>query len=116
MHRQRTRATLTACAMSVVIATILPAVPVRSQSPPFEVASITINRSGEDRVSGGFQPAGRFSVRNYALRSLIAAAYLRPQINPDFLIAGGPKWIDSTRFDVDARSTQDWPAGADGPS
>jgi uncharacterized protein (TIGR03435 family) len=86
-----------------------------AQAPPpsFEVASIRSNRSGETRVSGGFLPGGRYRVINYPLRNLIAAAYLRPQINPDFLIAGGPGWIDSDRFDIDARAESDFPAGSD---
>jgi uncharacterized protein (TIGR03435 family) len=84
--------------------------------PSFEVASIKPNNSGDDRVSGGFQPGGRYRVTNYTLRSLIAAAYVRPQVNPDFLIADGPKWIDSDRFDVDAKAAADFPAGPDGPS
>ena len=61
----------------------------------FEVASIKINRSGDERVSGGFLSGGYYRVTNYPLRALIAAAYMRPQINPDFLIAGGPEWMDS---------------------
>jgi uncharacterized protein (TIGR03435 family) len=81
----------------------------------FEVASIKPNKSGDWRVSGGFQPGGRYKVTNYALRSLIAAAYLRPQVNPDFLISGGPNWIDDDRFDVDAKAAEDFPPVPDGP-
>jgi uncharacterized protein (TIGR03435 family) len=84
-------------------------------SPAFEVASVKPNKSGESRVSGGFQPGGRYKVSNYALRSLIAAAYLRPQVNPDFLISGGPNWIDDDRFDVDAKAAEDFPPVPDGP-
>jgi bla regulator protein blaR1 len=84
--------------------------------PSFEVASIKLNRSGEWRVSGGFSPGGRYRVTNYPLRSLIAAAYLRPQINPDFLIAGGPTWIDTSRFDIEAKAPADFPPGPEGPS
>jgi uncharacterized protein (TIGR03435 family) len=75
-----------------------------------------MNKSGETRTSGGFQPGGRYRVSNYTLRALIAAAYVRPQVNPDFLIAGGPKWIDSDRFDVEAKAAEDFPPGPDGPS
>ena len=71
--------------------------------------TIRLNRSDETRVSGGFQPGGVYRVTNYTLRSLIAAAYLRPQINPDFLISGGPKWIDSDRFDVEAKAAGEFP-------
>lgn len=85
-------------------------------SQVYELASIRINASGEDRVTGGFRPDGGFLGRNYSLRALMAAAFLRPQINPDFLIAGGPAWIDSTRFDVEARPGTPLTAGPDGPS
>jgi len=90
----------------------------RTDTPAFafEVASVKVNKSGEQRVSGGFQPGGRYNVTNYTLRALIAAAYLRPQVNPDFLIAGGPEWIDTERFDVEAKAASEFPAGPDGPS
>ncbi len=81
-----------------------------AQSPlKFEVATIRLNKSDETRVSGGFQPGGVYRVTNYTLRSLIAAAYLRPQINPDFLISGGPRWIDSDRFDIEAKADGEFP-------
>ena len=83
--------------------------------PSFEVASIRINTSGDVRVSGGFLPGGRYRVVNYPLRNLIAAAYLQPQINPDFLITGGPRWLGSERFDIDARAESEFPVGPDGP-
>jgi uncharacterized protein (TIGR03435 family) len=82
----------------------------------FEVASIRENTSGEDRVSGGFLPGGLYRVVNYPLRSLIAAAYLRPQVNPGFLIEGGPDWMDTTRFDIEARAAAEFPAAPDGPN
>ncbi len=84
--------------------------------PPFEVSSIKQNMSGENRVAGGFLPGGLYRVTNYALRSLIAAAYLRPQVNPGFLIEGGPDWIDSARFDIEARAAAEFPVGPDGPN
>ena len=75
----------------------------------FEVASVKPNKSGDARASGGFQPGGRYRVSNYTLRALIAAAYVRPQVNPDFLILGGPNWIDADHFDVDAKAQEDQP-------
>ncbi|MEP7354348.1 MAG: TIGR03435 family protein [Acidobacteriota bacterium] len=93
-----------------------PSVASSAKPPAFEVASIKPNNSGETRVSGGYQPGGRYSVTNYSLRALIAAAYVRPQVNPDFLIAGGPKWMDSDRFDVEAKAAGEFPGGPDGLS
>jgi bla regulator protein blaR1 len=91
------------------------ATPANDATSVFEVASIRVNKTGEWRVSGGFQSGGRYRVTNYPLRNLIAEAYLRPQINPDFLISGGPNWIDSDRFDIDAKATGEFPPGPDGP-
>jgi uncharacterized protein (TIGR03435 family) len=87
-----------------------------AQEPRFDLAVVKVNDSGEPRVSGGFQPGGRYSVMNYPLRALIAAAYLRPQVNPDFLIAGGPDWMDTARFNIEARAAGDFPVGPDGPN
>jgi uncharacterized protein (TIGR03435 family) len=72
-----------------------------ASNPTFEVASIKPNKSGEVRTTMlGMQPGGRFSVTNLSLRSLIRMAY---QIQ-DFQLSGGPKWIDSDRFDVVAKA------------
>jgi len=90
--------------------------PAQEPKPRFDVAVVKVNDSGEPRVAGGFQPGGRYSVTNYPLRALIAAAYLRPQVNPDFLIAGGPEWIDKARFNIEARATAEFPPGPDGPN
>ena len=43
---------------------------------------------------------GRFSVTSTLLRTLIRNAYKVP----DFTISGGPAWIDSDRYDIDAKS------------
>lgn len=95
---------------SVVIGLLSATLATLAQSPAkFEVATIKPNKSDDSRVSGGFQPGGVYRVANYTLRALIAAAYLRPQINPDFLISGGPKWIDTDRFNVEAKADGDFP-------
>lgn len=73
----------------------------------FEVASVKRNTSGSGQRSAGFQPGGRFTARNMTLRGLIAAAYGTPQPLPLYRIMGGPGWIDSDRFDIDARATTD---------
>jgi uncharacterized protein (TIGR03435 family) len=43
------------------------------------------------------------------LRSLIAIAYGEPRPLPNFQIAGGPDWIDSDRFDVEAKTQGNFP-------
>jgi uncharacterized protein (TIGR03435 family) len=61
----------------------------------FEVTSIRPNRSGDVQGAVFFQP-GRFVAQNATVKMLVAYAYGVK----DFQISGGPKWIDSERFDI----------------
>ena len=64
----------------------------------FEVASIKPNNSGATNSSTSGR-AGSFTASNVTARQLIVYAYrLRP-----FQLAGGPGWIGSERFDIQAR-------------
>jgi uncharacterized protein (TIGR03435 family) len=76
--------------------------------PAFEVASVKQNVSGSGQRGAGFQPGGRFRGSNMTLRGLIAAAYGTPQPLPLYRVVGGPGWLDSDRFDIDARATTDF--------
>jgi uncharacterized protein (TIGR03435 family) len=71
-----------------------------SPLPSFEVASIKPNKSG--RAEMDFQPliGGRFTVGNVTLKTLIVSAFRVT----DFQILGGPGWMDSDRFDVNAKA------------
>jgi uncharacterized protein (TIGR03435 family) len=77
-----------------------------SAGPPFEVASVKPNRSGEPRLlSIGLQPGGRFTARNASLRELVAAAYGDGGRGLQaYRIVGGPDWVNTDRFDVEARA------------
>src|SRR5471032_1774540 len=66
--------------------------------PAFEVASIKPNNSGDGRVMMQNQP-GRFIATNITLRMLIRNAY---QLQ-DFQITGGPGWLASDHFDINAK-------------
>ena len=68
----------------------------------FEFASVKQNLSGDGQRGIGFQAGGRFRARNMTVRGIIAAAYGLPQPLPMFRVVGGPNWIDSDRYDVDA--------------
>jgi uncharacterized protein (TIGR03435 family) len=86
----------------VVLAVAVPAV-IWAQSPAvrteFEVASIKRNVSGD--LGSRFMPSvGRLSVINMTFKDLVATAY---QVR-DFQISGGPGWINSERFDNDAKT------------
>src|SRR5258706_13013082 len=79
---------------TLVLAAVLFA---QSASPPaFEVASVKPNRSGSLRTDAKISPSGRVELTNQTLKALIRIAYSVP----DTQIAGGPDWIDSTRFDL----------------
>ncbi len=66
----------------------------------FEVASIRLNKSGTTSMKFPVPAGGRFSATNFPLKALIAFAYgvLGPEIY------GAPDWINSERFDVEART------------
>jgi uncharacterized protein (TIGR03435 family) len=68
----------------------------------FEVASIKPNQSGASTIRWTFEN-GRFTAVNVTLKALVSSAYGSPQ-QPlaDFQMIGGPRWLDSARFDVTA--------------
>jgi bla regulator protein BlaR1 len=93
-----------------VVAVVAPLL-AQSVSPPsaggalrFEVA--TIKRSTADArkafVLQRFLPGGGFEGFNVTLGSVIRVAYGLQ----DFQIAGGPKWVDADRFDIQMRAPQ----------
>ena len=68
--------------------------------PKFEVATIKRNVSGASGISDVFQPDGRYRASNMRLRDLVATAY---RVR-GFQIVGGPAWVASERFDVEAKA------------
>jgi uncharacterized protein (TIGR03435 family) len=75
----------------------------------FEVASIKPNRSGATNSSTSGR-AGSFTATNVTARQLIIYAYRLRQ----FQLTGGPGWINSERFDIQARSPEN--AKVDNPA
>jgi uncharacterized protein (TIGR03435 family) len=85
--------------------------PILAQSvplPSFEVASVKPTSAGPVSVGvfGGaglrFTPGGAFEANNVTLGSIIRFAYgLR-----DFQTVGAPAWVDTERFDIQARGPQ----------
>jgi uncharacterized protein (TIGR03435 family) len=65
--------------------------------PKFEVVSVKPNHSGDARVRISNTP-GRFSAVNVTPRMLIQFAYNIK--GPE--LSGGPSWVDSERYDIDA--------------
>src|SRR4051812_36167765 len=83
----------------------------------FEVASIKPNRSDPSHASFGCAnginsanygtPPGHCRAVNASLRGIIAEAYDVPIRNLEEYIVGAPSWIQSERFDVDAKAEKD---------
>ncbi len=73
----------------------------------FEVASIRPNRSNE-RMYYGIKN-GSLTVRNMTVKGLIQVAYGKR----DFQISGGPGWIASEFFDIDAKAERPLKASHD---
>jgi uncharacterized protein (TIGR03435 family) len=65
----------------------------------FEVASVKANTSGAGDFSNDVTPEGRFSARNFTVWNLIRRAYNLQ----DLQISGGPGWIKTEGFDIEAR-------------
>ena len=68
--------------------------------PAFEVASIRRNVTANQPGSGlaGAQPGGRFIGIGVTLRRLVGDA------NDGQRVEGGPSWVDTDRFDINARA------------
>ncbi len=91
----------------VVLAAVVIAIPIFSQSPAgarpsFEVASIKPGDPGQRGSSIMNQPGGRLVTRGMPLRALITFAY---RVR-DFQIIGGPGWLTTDRWDIEARAEE----------
>ena len=69
--------------------------------PAYEVTSVKPNTSGTFLVMIR-NPPGRFSATNITFRMLLRSAYNLP----DFRMIGGPSWMETDRFDVEATAGQ----------
>jgi uncharacterized protein (TIGR03435 family) len=96
--------TLLLATASFATALLCARVPAQTAAAPqtFDVASIHVNNTetdGHHHILNN-SAESRFRTVNLALRDLIQFAYGLP----DSQILGGPAWLDSTMFDIDAKS------------
>jgi uncharacterized protein (TIGR03435 family) len=77
----------------------VPQIIAQTPAPTFDVASVKPNKSGEGGMRIMFQPGGRFVATNVTLKMLVHMSYGIQ----DFQITGGPAWIVSDRYDIEAR-------------
>jgi uncharacterized protein (TIGR03435 family) len=73
-----------------------------AQRPEFEVASVKLHTSDDQRVMMAALPGGRFVAANTPLRFLIRTAF---QLQEDQVV-GGPNWLATDRFDIEARAPE----------
>src|SRR5688572_18471264 len=78
----------------------------------FEVASVKPNKTGDTSSALRLQPGGRIVATNVALRLLIRNLY---NVQADQIV-GGPPWIESERFDIEAKADREYPPQADAPA
>lgn len=75
--------------------------------PSFEVASIRPNHSGafgsRTGAAGMGAPLDRFIVTNTTIKMLICWAFSNSIPIPSGQVSGGPGWINSDRYDIDAK-------------
>ncbi len=66
--------------------------------PAYDVVSVKVNKSGSGNVDTTTKLA-TYSATNVSLKDLLLHAYA----TREDLIFGGPKWVNSARFDVEAK-------------
>ncbi len=66
----------------------------------FEVVSLRASRANIGHDGAVASDPGRLTIRNTTLKRLIHEAYQIPYTQ----ISGGPKWLDTQEFDLDAKS------------
>jgi uncharacterized protein (TIGR03435 family) len=84
-----------------------------AQSPQeFEVASV--KKSQTTRGGMMVEPSGRFVANGVSLLQLIRVAHGFQGLQIRGQIIGGPSWLESARFDVEAKAAGKFTAGAEG--
>src|SRR6266576_111636 len=66
---------------------------------PFEVATIKPSRPGDNMIQLFMSP-GKFTTRAETLKGIIKFAY---DIKSDNQLSGGPSWINSEKYDIEAK-------------
>jgi uncharacterized protein (TIGR03435 family) len=82
----------------------------RTHPPAFEAASVKVNRSGRPSGDDKVLPGGRYIAENLPLIYLIRFAYERSPRSRGLApadAAGGPAWLRSDRFDINATAGRD---------
>jgi uncharacterized protein (TIGR03435 family) len=103
--------------MQLLLIAILGVPAVEAQTPAFEVASVKPSRLVDtswslgcgNPVGRGGVPPGRCQAANASLLRILALAYNLPTFTVETVgqyISGGPSWIRSDRFNIDAKAAE----------
>jgi uncharacterized protein (TIGR03435 family) len=104
-----------------LIAAVSTVVRVNAQAPTadpgkitFEVASVKLNKSNGGPQNIQLLPSGLLTVTSLPLRQLIQIAYGSDAIQTPGQLVGGPSWLASDRFDINAKAEGPLSADAQG--
>ena len=108
------------CIQCVLVGVVLagPAQAQRQEPPPsptFEVATVKPNTDGPGKMQTVTRPGGVFVATNAPLRLLIADAYIGAQPGAIDRIVGGPEWVQSARYDINAKAAREFRPTPPGP-
>jgi uncharacterized protein (TIGR03435 family) len=102
MRHLSSKVVLVVTAIAVVVMPVASQVP--AQKPSFPVASVKPGLAGDNRSGGvGVEPSGRFFATNATLKQVMLNAY---RVH-DYQILGGPSWIETDRWNIEAKSEPD---------
>src|SRR5262245_56515173 len=98
-------------ALLIVLGIVVAAIPILSQAPAgtrpqFEAATIKFHPPPITRITVT-QPPGRFVAEAFSLKMLVGRAYGVPDVR----VLGGPSWVESDRYDIEAKAEGTIPAG-----
>ena len=95
-------------ALFVIAIAVAPLLSQTALNPSFEIVSVKPSKAGGPRNSSIGVAAGRFVATNVTLKGLVRYAYRSR--TTDFMnnqLVGGPAWVDTDHFDVEAKPDGD---------
>src|SRR5215470_9093880 len=90
----------------IVLGIAVLAIPIFSQAPDtarpqFEVASVKVHPPPLTQI-GVTNRGGRFVATGFSLKMLVGRGYAIPEAR----VLGGPAWIESERYDIEAKAPE----------
>ena len=86
------------------LAEVMPPIPPATE---FEVASVKPSDPASNGMNFQMQPGGRANIRGMSMHNLLMFAFRDPSTARTLQITGMPKWADSDRFDIVAKTPPD---------